>query len=142
MFEWNAGSITILVTLATYLLMVIAFRLPHRPLIHRPIMACVIAYDVIFPFYLVSSRDFYGRLIEHQEILSFGVWMHLMVVVVLYFLYFFQVSSAIALSRDSTDTAAREAHRSQAKGILIARAFVIFTGTLLYDPQYLDSDGS
>jgi len=134
------GVISILVTLATYVLMLVAFRLHAVRGFHMPVMLAIIAYDVCFPVYLVLNRDFYGRLIEHEEILSFGVWMHLMVVVVLYFLYVVQVRSALVLKRDGGAVEARQSHHNQAKGILIVRALVIFTGFLLYDPQYIKGE--
>lgn len=131
------GVLSILVTLATYLLMLVAFALHRRRGFHMPVMAAIIVYDVCFPIYLVMTRDFYLRLIEHEEILSFGVWMHLMVVVVLYFLYVFQIRSALAIRTNPAAAEERHAHRSQAIGILITRGLVIFTGFLLYDPQYV-----
>ena len=131
------GVLSILVTVGTYFLMLLAFGLHKVRGFHMPVMATIIVYDLCFPVYLVLTRDFYQRLIEHEEILSFGVWMHLMLVVVLYFLYFFQVRSALVLRRGGGDGEARRVHRSQAKGILAVRAMVIFTGFLLYDPQYV-----
>lgn len=134
------GMLSILVSVGTYVLMFMAFHLHSVRRFHMPVMAAVIVYDICFPIYLVLNRDFYGRLIEHEEILSFLVWMHVMVVVVLYFLYVVQVRSALVLRKDSGSVDARRAHHGQAKGILIVRAVVIFTGFLLYDPLYVEGE--
>jgi hypothetical protein len=100
-------------------------------------MGALVIYDLLIPVYLYLNRDWYTRLIERGDILTFGVWMHFMLVLVLYMLYGFQIATARKILRnDDGASKARSEHRAQAKGILLVRVFVIFTGALLYDPEY------
>lgn len=123
---------TVLFIAATYLVMLIAYRLPHRPLIHRPVMAGIICLDMLFPFYLYANKDWARRLIEQQEIMSFMVWMHLMFVITLYVLYFVQIQSARRLLKG--DQEARGEHKSQGLGILIVRGLVLASAIMLVEP--------
>jgi heme exporter protein D len=132
----SAGLITVIVTIATYLIMVAGFFLSGRRRVHITIMATVMVYDLLMPFYLFLTRDWYARLIGHEDILTFGVWMHFMVVLVLYVLYVFQILAARKILADPHAAAARREHRQQAIAILLVRAFVIFTGALLVNPEY------
>ena len=125
---------TVLFVAATYILMLIAYRLPEKPLIHRPIMASIIMIDLVFPFYLYATRDWGRRLLDEHEIFSFMIWMHLILLITLYMLYFFQIRSARALMRDSR-SAARGEHRSQGLGIIIIRGLVLISGALLVENE-------
>ncbi len=134
----DAGEITILVAVMTLVVMIGAYFLSKNKLVHISVMGGVIAFDLIMPVYLLLTRDWYTRLIEREDILTFGVWMHFFVVLVLYVLYLFQILAALKiLKKEDADGTARNEHRAQAKGIILIRAFVIFTGALLYDPEYI-----
>ncbi|HHH36649.1 MAG TPA: hypothetical protein ENK48_07460 [Gammaproteobacteria bacterium] len=120
---------TVIFAAATYLLMVVAFYQAKARRFHIPVMAGIILIDLCFPVYLYLTRDWIRRLFDEGEIFSFLIWMHLILVITLYLLYFFQVQTARRIL--SGDGDARPDHRSQAKGILIVRALVIMTGALL-----------
>jgi hypothetical protein len=119
--------------LATYALMLLAAYYARYRALHMPLMAVVIVSDLFFPVYLYVTRNWYRRLIEHAEIFSFLIWMHFILVITLFMLYFVQVQTARGLLRGADG--ARGAHRSQAIGILITRALVILTGALLVEPE-------
>ena len=125
----------------TFLLMIVAMRLHQHRRFHITVMASVIMFDLAMPFYLVMTRDWGTRLIDHGDILSFGVWMHFGLIVTLYVLYVIQVQTALKLLRSSKQGDGGETladlyrdHRAQGKGILLARALVIVTGAVLADP--------
>lgn len=112
--------------------MVCAFFWAKQRLIHMSVMVSVMLIDIGFPVYLVMTKDWYRRLIEQGEILSFMIWMHFILVLVLYALYFLQIQSARKLLRG--DEEARNEHRNQGKGILIARGLVILSAAMLFEP--------
>lgn len=114
---------------ASYLLMLLAFHWSARRLLHVPVMVSLMLFDLGMPFYLYATRDWYKRLIEHGDIASFGVWMHLGLVLTLYALYVVQVSSVRGVLRG--DAEARTNHHGQGKAILVVRGLVILTGALL-----------
>lgn len=124
---------TVLFIAATYLMMLIAYRLPHKPMIHRPVMAGIMILDLFFPFYLYATKDWVRRLIEQEEILSFMVWMHLILVITLYILYFVQVLTAKKLL--AGDQEARAEHKSQGLGIIIVRGLVLLSAAMLVEPN-------
>ena len=131
------GIITILIATLTYVIMVIAYFMHKHRRFHMSVMIGVMAFDLLIPIYLFLTRDWYTRLIEHEDILTFGVWMHFMVVIVLYILYAFQIVAARKILQGQETEKARQEHRAQALGILLVRAFVLITGAMLYDSQYL-----
>jgi hypothetical protein len=131
------GVITIYVAILTYVIMLGAYFLSKSRRLHMSVMIGVMLFDLLIPIYLFMNRDWYSRLIDHEDILTFGVWMHFMLVIVLYILYVFQIAAGRKMLRDEEMATSRLEHRGQAKGILLVRAFVIFTGALLYDSQYL-----
>jgi len=122
---------TVLFAAATYLLMVAAFHGARVRRFHIPVMATIIAIDIFFPVYLYLTRDWIRRLFEQEEIFSFLIWMHLILVITLYLLYFFQVQTARRIM--AGDEQARNDHHSQGKGILIVRALMITAGALLVE---------
>jgi len=124
---------TVLFIAATYVLMLVAYRLPQLTLVHRPIMAAIISLDLMFPFYLYANKEWGRRLIEQQEIFSFMVWMHLILVIALYMLYIVQIRSARAMLRG--EAVARNEHKSQGLGIIIARGLVLITGAMLVESE-------
>jgi len=136
----------VIVALVTYLIMLAAFFLSHIRRIHVPVMISIIVFDLCVPFYLFFNRDWEARLIDSGDILSFSVWMHFGFVLTLYILYAFQIHSVVKMlkrnvgveaAEDAKD--AKEDHRGQGKAILILRALVILTGTILIDPELAES---
>lgn len=119
--------------LATYALMVIAFYMPRRRNFHMPVMISIMIFDLLIPFYLVLTNDWYKRLIVQEEIFSFMIWMHFILVLTLYALYGLQVMTIKKMVNG--DEIARNEHRNQGKGILIARALVILSAAMLIDPD-------
>lgn len=122
------------VALASYLLMCAAYLRPQLRYFHMPVMISCVLFDVGMPFYLYATRDWYKRLIEEGDITSFGIWMHLGLVLTLYALYAVQVRSVPGIMRG--DATARAEHHGQGKAILIVRALVLLMGALLAEsPQ-------
>ena len=123
---------TLIFVLATYVVMVAAFFLTRHRLVHMPLMAAIIAIDFAFPVYLMLTKDWYRRLIEEEEIFSFMIWMHFMLVLTLYALYVLQILTVRKLIKG--DVTARAEHRSQGIGILVTRGLVIASSALLIEP--------
>ncbi len=117
------------VALASYPLMLVAYRWSKQRLLHVPVMVSLMLFDLGIPFYLYATRDWYKRLIEQGDIASFGVWMHLGLVLTLYALYVFQLLSVRGVL--SGDAEARTNHHGQGKAILVVRGLVILTGAIL-----------
>ncbi len=113
----------------TYVMMVAAYKMPHRRKFHISVMASALLFDLSLPFYLYSHRHWWHRLIEQQEIFSSLVWMHAGILLMMYGLYGAQIYTALKLTKG--DPEARASHRSQGKVMLIVRLFVILTGMLL-----------
>jgi hypothetical protein len=124
---------TVWFVLATYLLMLAAYRYHRYRWFHVPVMATIAFVDVLFPFYLYLTHDWYRRLIVHQEIFSFLIWMHFGLVMTLYVLYFLQVQTARRIFAGNGES--RGEHRSQANAILLVRGLVIITALMLVDPE-------
>ncbi len=125
--------------IASYLVMLLAFSQAHRRSLHMPLMVALLVFDLCMPFYLYATRDWYKRLIEHGDITSFGVWMHLALILTLYMLYAFQIASIKGVLANNPE--ARERHHGQGKAILWVRGLVIFTGALLAESPEYDSLG-
>lgn len=132
----SAGLLTIAISVLTWLIMFAAFHVSRFRKVHMSVMLAVLVYDLAIPIYLFTHRDWYKRLIENEDILTFGVWMHFMVVFLLYVLYVFQILAARKIISNPTDQIVRSDHRQQGIALLATRAFVIFTGALLYDPNF------
>ncbi|MEK7321926.1 MAG: hypothetical protein AABZ84_02465 [Pseudomonadota bacterium] len=124
---------TVWVAAGTYLVMLAAFYLSRYRWLHIPIMVSVMLFDLAMPFYLYLTGDWYRRLIEHEEIFSFLIWMHVGLVFTLYALYFLQIQSARKIFRG--DGEGRADHYSQAKAILLVRGLVLLTAALLVEPE-------
>ncbi len=117
----------------TYLLVVIAFFMPHKRAFHMPVMAGTMVFDVlVLPIYLILTKDWYKRLIEQEEIFSFMIWMHFILVLTLYALYVLQIMTVKKML--AGDETARKEHRNQGKGILIARGLVVLSAFMLIEP--------
>jgi hypothetical protein len=121
-----------LAALLTHVLMLAAYYLPRHRFIHVPVMIAVISFDIGVPIYLYTHRDWWHRLIEQQELMSFLVWMHLGLLVTLYVLYAMQGLTAHKLLRGKGD--ARPDHRLQGTGLLVVRGLAILTGAILATP--------
>ena len=124
---------TVIASAIVYILMLIAYRFPHRRAFHIPTMSAVMLFDLAMPFYLYLNRDWKERLIDGGEIFSFLIWMHLGLVLTLYGLYFLQIKEGRRILKGKKR--ARESHGSQAKGILLTRFLVLFTGAILYEAE-------
>jgi len=127
----TAGTVWFVV--ATYALMLSAYFYARFRWFHVPVMATMMIVDILFPFYLYLTHDWYRRLIVHEEIFSFLIWMHFGLVLTLYALYILQVQTARKIF--AGDNEVRGEHRSQANAILLVRALVIATALLLVEPD-------
>ncbi|HED38837.1 MAG TPA: hypothetical protein ENJ13_00230 [Chromatiales bacterium] len=120
---------------ATCLLQFAAFYFAHIRTFHISVMVSLLIFDLTFPIYLFMTRDWYNQLIAQGDILTFGVWIHFMLVITLYVLYAVQVQVARAIVSGKEDAerviALKKDHRAQGLGILITRPMMIFTGALL-----------
>ncbi len=123
---------TVLFVAVTYLLMVAAVYRARLRRFHVPVMATIVVIDIFFPVYLYLTKDWIRRLFENEEIFSFLIWMHLILVITLYTLYVFQVKLGRRLL--AGDETARADHRAQGRGILVVRALMVITGALLVEP--------
>ncbi len=120
---------------ATCLLQFAAFYFAHIRTFHISVMVSLLIFDLTFPIYLFMTRDWYNQLIAQGDILTFGVWIHFMLVITLYVLYAVQVQVARAIVSGKEEAerviALKKDHRAQGLGILITRPMMIFTGALL-----------
>lgn len=123
---------TVLFTTATLLIMLVTFFLARVRRLHVPVMVTIMTIDLFFPVYLYLTRDWHKKLIEHGEIFSFLMWMHLILVITLYVLYVVQIQTGRRIL--AGEDAVKKDHRAQGIGILVTRALVIFTGALLAEP--------
>ncbi len=119
--------------LVSLAIMLLAMRLFRIRSFHVSVMVLTVLFDLLMPVYLYLNRDWYGRLIEQGDIFSFLVWMHLGLVITLFFLYALQIGSGRRLLKGDPD--AREDHRNNARAVLATRVLVILTGALLYVPE-------
>ncbi len=125
-------SEALLFAIVIYLLMVLAFFLAKWRFFHVPVMVLAILFDLLIPVYLILTKDWYKRLIEQEEIFSFMIWMHFILVLTLYALYGLQIMTIKKMING--DEVARKEHRTQGVGILIARGLVILSAAMLIDP--------
>jgi hypothetical protein len=124
---------TVIFASVTYLIMVVTYYLARFRRFHVTVMASIMVIDFFFPVYLYLTHNWAKRLIDHEEIFSFLIWMHFILVLTLYVLYVFQIMAGRKILRG--DEAGRSDHKAQAKGILVAKALVIITGALLVEPD-------
>ena len=117
--------------------MLAGFALRRHRRVHITLMSIVILYDCSMPVYLFLTRDWYKRLVVNEDILTFGLWMHLGLVMFLYVLYVFQIQAGRQIMMSPPSEEARDNHRKQGIALFITRAFVVLTGAMLYDPQYV-----
>lgn len=124
---------SLIVAIGSYFVMLFAFYMRQWRVVHMPLMASVIVLDLMFPIYLVLNRDWYKRLIEQEEIFSFMIWMHLILIITLYALYALQIATARKMLQG--DMSAKSGHRSQGIGILVVRGLVVLSAALLIEPD-------
>lgn len=124
---------SLIVAIGSYFVMLFAFYMRQWRVVHIPLMASVIVLDLMFPIYLVLNRDWYKRLIEQEEIFSFMIWMHLILIITLYALYVLQIATARKMLQG--DMSAKSGHRSQGIGILVVRGLVVLSAALLIEPD-------
>lgn len=123
----------VIVSILTYLLMLLAYRYRNKLGFHIPVMVAIVIYDLCMPFYLYATRDWYRRLIEQEEIFSMMIWTHVILLITLYVLYALQIIAGRQLLKG--DSEAREDHAAQGKGILATRALVILSAMMLVEPE-------
>lgn len=124
---------TVIAGTIIFIFMLIAYKLPHKRKFHISTMSVAMIFDLLMPIYLYINRDWKERLIDGGEIFSFLIWMHLGLVLTLYALYVLQIREGKRILKGKKK--AREAHKAQAKGILLTRFLVLFTGAILYEPE-------
>jgi len=124
---------TVIYAALSYLLMVVAFFFSRLRYLHMSVMVTIMVSDLFFPIYLYINREWGRRLFEEEEIFSFLIWMHVILIITLYLLYFLQIQTARGILKGNTTS--RSEHHNQARGILIIRALVIVTGALLVEPE-------
>ena len=124
---------TVWFVIATYVLMIAAYRYSRFRWFHVPVMSTIVIVDLLFPIYLYLTHDWYKRLIVHQEIFTFLIWMHFGLVLTLYILYFLQIQTARKIFAGNDEI--RGEHRSQANAILLLRGLVIVTALMLAVPE-------
>ncbi len=117
----------------SYGLMLAAYFLPRRRWFHVPVMVSVALFDLGMPFYLYTHRNWWHRLIEQQELLSFLVWMHVGLIITLYALYGAQAYTAGKIVKGAPE--ARTDHHGQGRALLVVRGLVIVTGAILANPE-------
>jgi len=129
-FHFMATSI--LLVLGSFVVMAVAWWQRHRPALHVPLMAAVMVFDLLFPVWLYSIHDWQRRLIDEGDILSFAVWAHWGMVIMLLVLYGLQIALGREIQRGAV--ARRTEHRSQAIGIVLVRITVFLSGVALMVP--------
>ena len=127
----NLLAETTIAATITFIVMLIAYKYAHIRKFHISTMIGCMIFDLLMPIYLYLNRDWYERLITGGEILNFLPWMHIGLVLTVYVLYVMQIIEGKKVLAGGP----REMHKVQAKGILLARAIMIFTGALLYEPE-------
>ncbi len=120
---------TILAVLVSFIAMGAAYRFARIRSLHITSMIMVMVFDIAFPIYLYLANDWYKRLIEKEQIFSFSIWMHFMLIIVLYTLYVIQIQAGRKLW--AGDKNIRQEHKLQGRGIMTARLMVFITGALL-----------
>jgi|UPI0003825AFE hypothetical protein len=123
---------SVLLVLMSFVWLFFALVLRKRHSLHAAMMAALCLFDVLFPVYLYLTHDWYTRLVVHQELLSFALWAHLILVISLYALYGFQMLSGRQMLQQPD--AERKNHQMQARSFVILRLFVFMSGALLIVP--------
>ena len=74
---------TVIFVSITYLIMVATYFLHRFRRIHITVMTSIMLTDFFFPVYLYLTHDWVKRLIGHEEIFSFLIWMHFILLITL-----------------------------------------------------------
>jgi len=129
---------SIILVLSSFVVLIAAWFWRKQRRFHISAMACVMAFDVMFPFYLYLTHDWGKRLIDDGEIFSFLIWSHLMLVMVLYALYVLQVLAGRSMLKHRVGAQHdhhRGEHQKQFLGIVTVRLLVFASGWLLLVPD-------
>ena len=124
---------SVILVLISFVVMAVAISMRKNHTVHISLMGTVMIFDVLFPVWLYLTHDWKQRLIDHGELLSFAVWAHLFLIMTLYSLYVLQIQVGKQLLAKQKD--ARQNHRVQSRGIILARVFVFLSGALLIAPD-------
>ncbi len=124
--------LSIALVLASFVVMVAAWRWRGCLRLHISMMALVMLFDLLFPIWLYLTHDWKRRLIDEGDILSFGVWMHWGLATMLLVLYMLQIGIGRKLLHGAA--AKRQVHRNQAMGIVWLRVIVFASGAMLMSP--------
>ncbi|MDX8408631.1 MAG: hypothetical protein R8J84_01115 [Mariprofundales bacterium] len=124
--------LSIALVLASFVVMAAAWRWRGCLRLHVPLMAAVMLFDLLFPIWLYLTHDWKHRLIDEGDILSFGVWAHWGLALMLLVLYVLQIGVGRNLLQGAA--AKRQDHRNQAMGIVWLRVIVFASGAMLMNP--------
>jgi len=113
----------------SFLVLLFAYYKHKQRVLHVSLMIGVMIFVLVFPIYLYLTRDWKTRLIDHEDIMSFGVWTHFGLLVALIVLFVLQVMAGLRLLK--YDNAVRLEHHNLAKGILLTFGLVLLSGVLL-----------
>ncbi len=113
--------------------MALGWMLRHRHMLHIPLMASVMLFDLVFPVYLYMTHDWIDRLIDKGELFSFAIWAHLIFVLGLYTLYVMQIQAGKQVLAGGDE--ARHHHHLQGRGIFLIRLFVFLSGAMLIESE-------
>ncbi|MDQ6979444.1 MAG: hypothetical protein Q9M09_04600 [Mariprofundaceae bacterium] len=122
-------SVALVLASFVWLCIALAFRKQHR--LHAAMMAVLWLFDLLFPVYLYLTHDWYTRLVTHEELMAFGIWIHLILALSLYALYVFQMLSGRQMLQQWDEE--RQNHQMQARAFIILRVFVFVSGALLIE---------
>jgi len=120
---------SVIATSVSFVVLLFAFYNHKRRVLHVSLMVSVMVFDLLFPIYLYMTRDWKTRLFDHGDILSFGVWTHIGLLVSLMVLFVLQVAAGLKLLKN--DNSQRQEHANLAKGILLTYGLVLLSGVLL-----------
>jgi len=124
------ASVVLVLASFVWLLFALGLRKQHK--LHAAMMAVLWLFDALFPIYLYLTHDWYTRLVTHQELLSFALWAHLILVISLHALYVLQMMSGRQMLQQPD--VERKNHHMQARAFVILRVFVFVSGALLIVP--------
>lgn len=124
---------SVILVLASFAVMAIAWLGRRRHLLHIPLMSSIMVFDLAFPVYLYLTHDWIGRLIDKGELFSFAVWAHMILILGLYSLYVMQIQAGKQMLAGKVE--ARQHHHFQGRGILLIRLFVFLSGALLIESE-------
>ncbi len=126
-------ALSVIIVLISFVWMGVAWYVRKRHAWHIGMMSGLMVFDVLFPVWLYLTHDWIHRLIDQGELFSFLVWTHLFLILTLYSLYGLQIQAGKQLLAKQKH--ARQNHRVQSRGIIVARVFVFLTGALLIAPD-------